>query len=134
MRIIVCGGRNYADPVFVEMVISKLPTGTTIITGGAKGADTLAHLAAVEYNMITEEFFPGWKKYGNSAGPRRNKDMLDAGADYVIAFEGGRGTAHMVKIARKAGVPVWQPDIEFMPQALYGTESDMVPACHTSPC
>lgn len=52
-------------------------------------------------------FRADWGKYGKSAGPRRNKQMLDEGRpDLVVAFEGGRGTADMVKQAKAAGVEV----------------------------
>jgi hypothetical protein len=53
-----------------------------------------------------EEYKADWDTYGKSAGPIRNQKMLDTGIDYVIAFPGGRGTEHMKKIARKAGVTV----------------------------
>ena len=45
-----------------------------------------------------------------AAGPKRNQQMLDeAKPDMVVAFPGGKGTAHMRQIAKAAGVPVWQP-------------------------
>ena len=48
-----------------------------------------------------------WKKYGKSAGCRRNALMLRDGCpDFVVAFPGGRGTADMVKKAKAAGVRV----------------------------
>lgn len=52
-----------------------------------------------------------WKTYGRAAGPIRNRQMLTCGQpDLVLAFhdalEISKGTANMVKIARKAGVPV----------------------------
>ena len=39
----------------------------------------------------------------------RNQEMLDEGLpDLVVAFPGGKGTAHMVKIAQKANVMMLQ--------------------------
>lgn len=53
-----------------------------------------------------------WNAHGRSAGPIRNAKMLAEGKpDLVVAFPGGKGTAHMVGIARKAGVPV----VEMLP-------------------
>ena len=47
-----------------------------------------------------------WTRYGNSAGPIRNCEMLLQAPDLVVAFKGGKGTAHMVAVARKKGVKV----------------------------
>src|SRR5690606_30354012 len=47
-----------------------------------------------------------WRRHGRAAGPIRNQEMADAGADLCIAFPGGRGTADMVRRARAAGIPV----------------------------
>jgi len=48
-----------------------------------------------------------WALYGNAAGPIRNKFMLDRErVDLVVAFRGGRGTAHMVALARSRGIEV----------------------------
>lgn len=57
---------------------------------------------------IPETAYPAdWRRDGKSAGYRRNRRMLSEGRpDLVIAFPGGPGTAHMVEIAEKAGVPV----------------------------
>lgn len=45
--------------------------------------------------------------YNAAAGGIRNQRMLDEGKpDLVLAFPGGKGTADMVRRARKAGVPV----------------------------
>ena len=47
---------------------------------------------------------------GRKAGPIRNQRMLDDGKpDLVIAFSGGKGTAGMMAIARRAGVKIIQP-------------------------
>jgi excisionase family DNA binding protein len=50
-----------------------------------------------------------WEVYGKSAGPRRNEHMLREGKpDGFVAFPGGVGTAHLVRIAKAAGVKVWE--------------------------
>jgi UDP-N-acetylmuramoylalanine-D-glutamate ligase len=58
------------------------------------------------------EVYPAdWKLHGKSAGHIRNQQMLDESKpDIVIAFPGGRGTANMIKRAKKAGVEVFQVD------------------------
>jgi hypothetical protein len=119
--IIVCGGRTYADRAFLETALDALHRkhpSLIVITGGARGADTLAHEWALSHAMACDVIEADWQRDGKAAGPRRNQAMLSRilhhrqaeGATIgVVAFPGGTGTAHMVKIARAAGVSVWQP-------------------------
>jgi hypothetical protein len=72
----------------------------------ASGADSLAHEAARDQGRRCEVFHADWERHGKAAGPIRNQAMIDAGADLVIAFPGGRGTADLIRRARKAGIPV----------------------------
>lgn len=122
IRVLVCGGRDYSDKERVCQVLddfctnrslwdvgpdgNALPTGLTIIHGAARGADRLADYWAVNSWVPVEEYKPDWDTYGKAAGILRNIDMLDSGVDVVIAFPGGRGTAHMIKIAKEKGVEV----------------------------
>lgn len=111
MRVLVCGGRNYRDRERVDTVLYKLLVKSegidAIIEGGAHGADRYARDFARAYSIHCETFEADWESHGSFAGPSRNKRMLDEGKpDLVIAFPGGRGTADMVRKARKAGVQV----------------------------
>lgn len=103
MRVIVCGGRNYNDVREVDAALDPLlarhgKDGLTIVTGGASGADSLAYMWACEHGVRFERFPADWRQ-GKKAGPIRNQQMLDAGADLVVAFPGGSGTADMVRRA-----------------------------------
>lgn len=108
-RVIVCGGRDYRDQSHVVEVLdnlSALGKITTIVQGGANGADLYAELWAESRDIPFETWPADWRQEGRRAGPLRNQRMLNAGACLVVAFPGGRGTADMVRRARKAGVPV----------------------------
>lgn len=106
MRILVCGGRDYADYAKVDSILDTLKP-THIIQGGASGADSLAWDYAYVNNLPCTRYPALWKVQGKAAGPIRNQRMLDEGKpDLVIAFPGGAGTADMVRRARKAGVEV----------------------------
>ena len=111
MRVLVCGGRDYADYDTLKTVLSALQVSagpfSAIIHGAARGADALAHRYA-ERHSIPEHMFPAeWALHGRAAGPIRNQQMLDIGKpDLVVAFAGGRGTADMVRRAQAAGVRV----------------------------
>ena len=106
-RVLVCGGRDYADWGTLDSVLD-LVNPAVVIHGAARGADSLAGRWAREMHGVTEEAFPAdWDKHGKSAGPIRNQRMLDDGKpDMVVAFPGGAGTADMVRRSRAAGILV----------------------------
>lgn len=110
MRVLVCGGRDYKDHVKVGDVLNRLHDRMGIdlvIQGGAHGADELAFAWARVNNVPDQQFDADWEAFGSFAGPMRNSVMLAKGKpDLVIAFPGGRGTADMVRKARRAGVEV----------------------------
>ena len=75
-----------------------------IVSGGARGADSLAKKYAVENDVPYKEFPAQWDLYGKSAGFIRNKLIVDY-CDIVIAFWDGksRGTKDTIKLVKKAG-------------------------------
>ena len=109
-KVLVCGGRDFADAALLDRVLCEVDNHVSIgeiIHGGADGADTMAGQWAKRFNIPVTVFKADWSRHGKAAGPRRNEKMLYEGKpDYVVAFPGGRGTAHMVGIALKAGVHV----------------------------
>lgn len=107
MRVLVCGGRDYDEKWFLFDVLNALDSVSVVIQGGAKGADALAKEWANIKGIPCEEFKADWVTYGRAAGPMRNLRMLEDGKPNVVfAFPGGRGTADMIRHARKAGVKV----------------------------
>lgn len=110
MKVLVCGGRHYTDTNRIFTVLDKLNEEhgiDCVIEGAANGADRLAGAWARARGKGLCEFPADWETHGRSAGPIRNKQMLDEGKpDLVVAFPGGRGTANMVWQAKKAGVSV----------------------------
>ena len=130
MRVLICGDRNYGrypgdsskNPLAAKRFehkaykkvlayVKTLPESTVIIDGMAKGADTLAHRAALACELNWERYPAQWDLFGKAAGPIRNKQMLDEGKpDLVVYFhddiESGKGTKGMVNIARKRGIEV----------------------------
>src|SRR6267142_3760750 len=109
MKILVCGGRDFTDKKLLFNTLddldtkfnlwappdrygNTLPSGLEIISGGAKGADTLA----IDYAIVNwckfKEYKADWNKYRKAAGPIRNQQMLDEEKpDKVLAFPGGNG-------------------------------------------
>jgi UDP-N-acetylmuramoylalanine-D-glutamate ligase len=110
MKVLVCGGRNFNDPITLGSWLGgvhKQRGISLLIEGGAPGADFMARKFAEWQAIPVRTFEADWKRHGRAAGPIRNKQMLEEGKpDLVVAFPGGRGTANMVEQARAAGVEV----------------------------
>ena len=111
-RVVVAGCRNYNNYTeakeFIDMCLSRIrkENEIIIISGGAKGADTLGELYAQENGFRIERYIAQWEKYGKRAGPIRNEEMAK-NADYVICLWDGksRGTKSMIECAKKQGKP-----------------------------
>jgi hypothetical protein len=74
----------------------------TIVSGGAKGADSLAKKYSEEYNIPIIEYLPQWNVFGNKAGFIRN-ELIVKESDELIAFWDGesKGTLSSIKLAEK---------------------------------
>lgn len=110
IRVLVCGGRTFSDVAKMQTTLGEILQKrgiAAIIHGGVAGAEWLAGRWAANHFIQELVYYPYWGKDGREAGPIRNARMLEGGRpDLVVAFTGGRGTADMVRRARKAGVEV----------------------------
>ena len=112
MKVIICGGRDFKDAISLNAALDRAHAAqavTAVVHGGAPGADALAGAWAQARRIPVEVFPADWKRFRLRAGPLRNQQMADAGADACLAFPGGGGTADMVRRARAAGIPVIEP-------------------------
>lgn len=105
MKLAVVGSRNFTNYKVASEVINNLRKEyniTSLVSGGANGADKLAERYAEEYNMSIEIYKPDWDKFGKSAGFIRNQTIWD-NSDLGVAFWDGKskGTAHSFEIAKK---------------------------------
>lgn len=109
MRVLICGDRNWHDRARIARAIAKLPVGTEVIHGAARGADQIAGEEAKKLGFTVREFPADWSK-GRSAGPIRNRQMLDEKPDFVLAFhpdiKSSKGTADTVREATRRGIKV----------------------------
>lgn len=105
--ILMCGSRHWNEHNIAPMlqVILTLPEGTRVVSGGARGADTVAHVLADVDDVVTSvQVFADWNKYGRKAGPIRNRKMYnDHTIDAVFAYHDSivqsKGTLDMVQYA-----------------------------------
>lgn len=109
MKAIVCGGRDYddANALYAKMdALHAIHGFTLIIHGAAPGADSLGASWAHESGIPAKAYPAQWAEFGKAAGPMRNQQMLSENPGLVIAFQGGRGTADMVRRSQAAGIRV----------------------------
>ena len=109
MRLLVTGDRNWHDYKLIKDALAGKEE--CVCHGGASGADALAGEACRERGYKPTVFYAQWRRYGRSAGPIRNREMLlEFKPTMVYAFhddlENSKGTKDMVRIALKANVRV----------------------------
>lgn len=104
MRLAIIGSRN-SPPIDIEGQLKYIPD--TIVSGGARGADTYAREFAKRHNLKLIEFLPEYDKYGRGAPLVRNKLIVE-NCDCLMAFWDGksRGTKFTIDYARQMGKPV----------------------------
>ena len=59
-----------------------------IISGGAKGIDTLAEKYADENNIPKKIIKPNYEKYGKKAPLIRNKEIIDQADEIIVIWDG----------------------------------------------
>lgn len=109
MKVIVCGGRGYADKERLYNVLTEVHQEqgiTHLIHGAAPGADSLAGQWARDAGVQEVVCPANWNNYGRAAGPRRNLKMAELAPDLVIVFPGGHGTHNMATTAATRGLKV----------------------------
>jgi hypothetical protein len=116
MKLAIIGSRTFNDVnFFVEILHNHFFNGFTskylpfeIISGGAKGADTLAANFASVHNIKYVEYPAEWAKYGKSAGFKRNQQIINA-CDMVVAFWDGKskGAEHSINLAKLLKKPTF---------------------------
>ena len=118
MKIIIAGSRSFTDWNRLEKEVLQILTEykkqghvltkdtVEIVSGGARGADTLAEQFAGKYNLKLKIFKADWDRLGKSAGYARNVEMANY-ADILIAFWDckSKGTNHMMNIMLKLNKP-----------------------------
>lgn len=112
---------NHCGPIYSRLTEVVGDQDVTVVEGDCPfgGVDTIARVWANYYPRARSEKHPAmWFKHGKGAGPIRNQEMVDLGADVVLAYPMGvsRGTRDLVVRAREAGLVVrvfpWPGDFE----------------------
>jgi len=118
-RVIVTGDRNWRIDELAIKVVRSLKAkhkGLVIVHGGCKGVDTSFGVACRIEGIPDEPHFANWEGYGSGAGPKRNQEMVDAGARLCLAFHrflpNSKGTKDCVARAMAAKIPTWVTNAE----------------------
>ena len=109
-RLLITGSRSWSDVAVIErefeVVAEHEGANVMLVSGGAKGADTLCEQVAEKYGWVVERHLPDWS-VGKRAGFDRNKVMVDSGADFCLAFilDDSAGATQCSRIAKEAKIP-----------------------------
>lgn len=118
-RLLITGSRahqwtpydSHALLIAVREILEKTHELPVLVHGGATGADTEAARTGQRlFNLPIEIHRADWNTHGKAAGPIRNKEMVNLGADLCLAFpdhrkgQGSRGTWGCIELAHQAGI------------------------------
>ena len=109
MKTIIAGSRTIVDKIFIKKAIrnSKFII-TEIVSGGARGVDSIAIEIAKEWSIEYVVFPAQWNIYGKSAGFIRNKQMAEYSDALIAIWDGeSRGTLNMIETASKFGLEIF---------------------------
>lgn len=103
----VVGGRDFDDYDLLAYVLDGFGPIACIVSGGARGADSVAETYADNRKIPTIIHKPDWERYGKSAGMLRNAYIV-RDSDEVVAFWDGKskGTANTIQRCKDAGKPI----------------------------
>ncbi len=106
MKLAIVGSRTMGEE-FYELLEKSVPDGvTTILSGGANGADSLARRVAQERKIPLEEILPNYKIFGKMAPIVRNREIVQK-ADLVLCLWDGAspGTRNVISLCMELNKP-----------------------------
>lgn len=114
MRLVVAGSRTVTDYAYVaarlDAVCAKITAPITVLSGTARGADSLGEQWAAAHGHAVERYPADWEHLGSAAGIVRNQRMIDTATHACFFWDGkSPGTKHAIGHARNRGIPmrVW---------------------------
>lgn len=116
MKTIIAGSRNHVTYDEVLQAMIECPWTfeiTEVVSGKARGVDTMGEQWAKENNIPIKEFPADWKKFGKKAGYIRNIEMADYSDALICVWDGvSKGSFHMINIAKEKGLRVFVHNIK----------------------
>lgn len=109
MRCIIAGSRTINDyELLVEAFTSCSWSAkiTEIVSGGARGVDSMGEKLAREKHLDLQIMQALWDIHGKSAGHRRNRDMAEYTDIAIVLWDGkSRGAKNMIDTMKKLDKP-----------------------------
>lgn len=107
MNLAIVGSRTILDPFYLnkayKRLISHCPDDDiiSVISGGAKGVDSMAKDFAEHYKVPLTVFYPDWDTHGKAAGFIRNEKIIKNATHVIAVWDGvSKGTLHSIKLSR----------------------------------
>lgn len=112
MKIAIVGSRTITDKDLVFGFIEECHNFDSrydkIVSGGAKGVDSLAEQYASENNIGTIIFKPLWEVYGRKAGIIRNADIIGKCDKCICIWDGeSHGAKNDIELCEQMGKPCY---------------------------
>ena len=111
MKTIIAGSRNITDfSTVCEAIDESGFQVTEVVSGKARGVDTLGEKWAKVVGVPVKEFPADWEKFGKAAGPIRNKQMGIYSDCAIVIYnpEISKGSKNMIDTMKKLGKPVYE--------------------------
>lgn len=110
MKIAIVGSRTFQNyDLMCEFIERKLSdeefnSVEAVVSGGTRGADSLAEQYARENGLEMILFKADWRGLGSKAGPMRNVEIIRE-CDICFAFWDGKssGTRHDIELCKQMG-------------------------------
>jgi hypothetical protein len=113
-KVIIAGGRDLTNYDLVKAKVDivlrkKIASGEEIeiVSGKAKGADSLGEEYARQNGLKIKEFPADWDTHKKAAGPIRNEEMAKYADACIVFWDGGsRGSKDMIDRAKRKNMPL----------------------------
>lgn len=112
MKVGIVGGRDFNNLHYMirklDKILDDVKEPITIVSGGARGADSLAEEYAGISEFETLIFPADWDQHGKAAGFIRNRDIIK-NSDVLVAFWDGvsKGTNSSIELAKSKKIPLF---------------------------
>ena len=101
MKLLVVGSRSIENFDLSKHISKEV---SLIISGGAKGVDTLAEKYADKHGISKLILRPNYSVYGKAAPIIRNRKMIEICNFVLIIWDGkSKGTKYTIEYAKKCG-------------------------------
>ena len=108
--VVIAGSRDWTDGAMIFDVLRTREEVDTVWDGECRGADEFGYLSARLLRRDSARWPANWDRYGRSAGPVRNGQMVKARPDEIWIFHheigNSKGSRDLAEQAIADGIPV----------------------------